>query len=466
MPPPPPWQAILRRIGAEMGSFALEAWLHPLAVEPDGEGLRLLCPTPFHRERIRARWLDRIRECAAEEAGRPVAIALGVGAGAPVRDAEPEPSAAPAPRVRPAAVPAARAPAAAPRQAELPYRFENFVVGPCNALAREACVALAEGRQLGLDVLVISADQGLGKTHLARAIDAAARRLPDRRVVCVSAERFTNEFQASLVGRSTARFKRRFRDGCDVLVVDDVQFVAGKRATQLELFHTIEHVVDAGGRVVLTSDRLPREIENLEPRLRSRMLGGLVAEIEPPDAQVRRAILKAKAAAGGVRLPEDCLDLLVDQVRGNVRDLDGALVQVVASSALLKRPIDLTLARAALRKHAADPEPPRGRPLRVEDVVRVVARAFETTPAALASRSRRRDVLLPRQLAMYLARRYTPASLQEIGRAVGREHPAVSNAIGVVEKAILERAPLRYQVEALAARLEDLSAGRGAAPGA
>ena len=242
-----------------------------------------------------------------------------------------------------------------------------------------------------------------------------------------------------------------------MLVLEDVHFLRAKSATQLELFHTLSHLIDAGVRVVLTSDRLPRDIDGLDPRLRSRMGAGLVAEIEPPDAAVRREILRSKASHGGIRLPDECVDLLVEALRGSVRDLEGALIQLVASASLLKRPIDLELTRRALHKLA--PMDPREACLDVGAVVRTVAAFFGTTPETLAMRTRRRDVLAQRQLAMYLCRQYTDAPLAAIARAFGRDHPSAANAVRKVEREILERAPLRYQVEELAARLERLRRG-------
>jgi chromosomal replication initiator protein len=336
--------------------------------------------------------------------------------------------------------------------------FDTFVVGPANALAREASVALAEARQREVNPLFLAADGGLGKTHLARSVALTAR-TGRARVLYTSAEGFTSEFLGSLRGSRIAQFKRRFREECDVLVLEDVEFLRGKESTQLELFHTVARLLDAGARVLFTGDRLPREIPDLDRRLRSQMACGLVAEIGPPDADLRRRILRARAAAGGVRLPEECLERLVEGVRGSVRDLESALGQVVASAALLKRPVDAALVEGALRKLGPGEGAPLGvRRVSVREVVELVAAFFGTTPAAMASRSRRRDVLLPRQLAMYLCRRYTDASLTEIGRLLGRDHPAVRNAVSVMERQILERPPLRYQVEALSDRLEHLRA--------
>jgi chromosomal replication initiator protein len=461
------WDGVLRRLGAEIPSFALEAWVRPIVAQVDESGLQLLCPSAFHRERLRERFLKPILACACAEAGRTIDVHLGV-AEEGSRDAGEagDPTAPPLSPGHAADVdrraPAVHAPA--PVQRSLSHTFETFVVGSCNALAREAALALAHGRQLGVSPLFLCSESGLGKTHLAHAVAAEARREGTERVVYASSESFVSDFLSSIRAQRMAGFKRRFRQECDLLVIEDVQFFGGKKSTQLELFHTMDHLLSAGARILLTADRLPRDISELDGRLRSQMTGGLVAEIEAPDAQVRRQILRAKAAAGGVHIPEPCLDRLVDGARGSVRDLEGVLIQLVASAALLKRPIDLELTEAALRKLVPSGLA-EGRPMEPEVVIRVVASYFKTTAQALASRSRRRDLVAPRQLAMYLARRYTTAPLQQIGAALGREHPAVSHALTTVGRQILERAPLRYQIEALSARLDALAARGGGGAG-
>jgi chromosomal replication initiator protein len=454
----PIWDGVLRRLQSELPAFVLDAWIRPLMPRGNGEGLELLAPSSFHRDRVAARYLAAIERQLAAEAGEALPVALAVGRAAHAAEA----AAASAPRAPRPAPPApstaataerpAREAPAMPTQAALPYSFDSFVVGQGNALAREATLALARGRRLGAGALYLAAPTGNGKTHLARAVCAE---LHSRgRVVYTSAEAFTTELLRGIRGRDTSSFKRRFRDGCDLLVVEDVQFFARKAATQLELFHTLEHLRAVGTPVILTGDRLPADIPDLDGGLRSRMASGLVAEIEPPDASLRRAILRAKASAGGVRLPEDCLERLVEAVRGSVRDLEGVLIQLVESAALLQRPIDRALTEAALRKLGRAPA--ESRLLAVGEVIESVGAFFGRTPAQLAARSRGRTVLLPRQLAMYFCRRYTGASLPEIGAALGRAHPAVRHAIEMVERNILQRAPLRYQVEELAARLEAL----------
>jgi len=466
MTPPVFWDGVLRRLGDEVPAFVLEAWVQPLVAESTSTGMRLLCPSALHRDRVSNRYLSRIHQFVQLEAGESIEIELGLAA----RDVVAGPSAAcekrtissaPEPKPRPQSrAPRARRGSAVglPHQTPLPHTFDNFVVGPCNRLAREASFAVAEGRQQPVNPLYLASDPGLGKTHLARAI-ADARNNRGGRVIYQSAETFLNQFTAAIRTKKMDRFKQRYRQGCDLLVIEDVQFLSKKNGTQLELFHTLNHLIEVGSRVVFTADRLPREISGLDERLRSHMAAGLVASLEAPDALVRREILRVKAASGGVRLPEPCLDLLVDVVRGSVRDLEGVLVQLVTTSSLLKRPIDIELTESALRKISSTMAPVKR--LEIATIIEAVATFYRTSVATLATRSRRRDVVVPRQIAMYLCRRYTNQPASQIARAFGRNHPSVSNAERTIEKKILESAPFRYKVEAIASRLDELERNGG-----
>jgi chromosomal replication initiator protein len=500
--PPKVWDALLGRLRAEMPDFAFDAWIRPLALGEDSKALVLRAPNEFHRERVRCRYLDDIESLCAE-LGPSLDVRLEIGAAAergpaeaPTAESaadtgeEAEPLvAAGASGVRPlpqavndASVGALTVPArvakvlppegsgtdkvgplratgtvvaaGAARSADpqlcFPHSFDTFVVGTGNALAREASLAVAQGRQRGVNPLYLAGPGGSGKSHLARALVATARRHGEEKAVYVSAEGFTSQLMTSIQERRTESFRRRFRGECRLLVIEDVQFLQGKAATQLELFHTVEHLRMVGSRVVLTGDRLPREMPRLDARLSSQLTSGLVAEIEPPDVALRREILRAKASRGGVHIPDECLDLLADEVRGSVRDLEGVLIQLVTSASLLGRRIDRPLTEAALHKIQGT----GFRAVAVDDVIACVSSFFGVTRAQLRSRSRKRGILVPRQLAMYLSRRYTDASLSEIGRELGRDYPAVNTAIQVVERAILERAPLRYQVGELVSRLD------------
>lgn len=399
-----------------------------------------------------------------------------------------------------------------PRTRDAAYTFDAFVVGPCNSLAREATLALARGRQASLNLLYLAADSGMGKTHLAKAavLEArfqAAALVPDgrggsafdpapglvrggakstrTRVIYTTAEQFTSDFVSAMRNGQNDAWKTRFRGPIELLVVEDVQILRGRGKTQLELFHTIAHVLEAGGRVLLTGDRSPRFLSGLDDRLKAQMGQGFVAEIDRPDPIVRRHILRTKSAAAGVHLPPECLDRLVEVtgdssgLAGNgsgalgedglpqpgrahgargasVTDIESLLIQIVTTSSLLGRPVDAALVQEAIDVKAGAAGPLAPRTLEVPEIVKAVAVFFQTRPETLASRSRRRDVLVPRQLAMYLADRYTNASYTEIGRALGRDHPSVANAIKKIEREIFEKAPVRYQVEALCDKIDGL----------
>ena len=470
------WTGALCLLEKRTTAFSFEAWLQPLRVEESASGLKLCCPNAFHQGRVRDRFLKEITSCITEVAATNISVELVVDENPPALSLVQPSTPAPTSEKKPEPAkknthtsqsgwktPGKRWTGKQPKgttQVELPYSFSSFVTGGCNALAREASYALAVGGQHGVSPLFLSSASGMGKTHLARSVATQALQSGAGNVVCTSAEGFTGDFLTAVRNRQMDQFKRVYRRNCELLVIEDVQFLSGKSSTQMELFHTVEHLRESGVRVMFTSDRFPRDITSLDPRLCSHMTAGLVAEIEPPDAHVRREILRDRAARGGVHIPPACIELLVSSLSGSVRDLEGVLIQLVSSSALLSRSIDLELTENALKKVA--PPPVHEAALDPEIIIDIVAKFFKTAPATLASRSRRREILLPRQLAMYLCHRYTDASFKQIGRALNKEHPSVSNAIRVIERRMLERAPLRYQVEAISSRIEQIKVQRSA----
>ncbi|NNL84994.1 MAG: chromosomal replication initiator protein DnaA [Myxococcales bacterium] len=471
-PPNGFWDGVLRRLEGQLPRHALEAWIEPLEPRWSKGELSLRAPGTLCRDRVEAQYRGALARALEAELGRAQAFEISTAeAGEARAGAHPEPqtqSQAAEGEVAPPrksgpdmrVVPERRGPPL--RQQSFRRGFDSFLVSESNALAREASLALAQGRQSGLSPLCLVAGTGLGKTHLARALVAEARTNGRARPLYASAERFTTDFTSSLHRKETAGFKRRFREECDLLVLEDLQFLAGKRWTQLELFHTIEHLQSLGTPVVITADRLPREIDKLDERLVSQIASGLVAEIEPPDAELRRRILRARASGAGIRVPDKCLERLATAVEGSVRDLEGVFTQLVATASLLKRPIDSELTEGALRKVGGAALDPVSRHT-VQSVLQVVTSFFGVRAADLRSRSRKRSVLEPRQLAMYFCHRLTDASLAEIGRAFDREHSSVRYAVDTVERSMLTRATLRYRVEELASRLRENEGGAGSA---
>jgi chromosomal replication initiator protein len=419
-----------------LGAPTFEAWFRELRGRLEAGRVVVLCPDRFSRDWIRARY-GRVLEDACP--GMTIEYRVEPVEGPEGRASEPRGS-----------VPgAARAPAPADESpvADEPT-LESFVAGPANALALEAARAVSRGEAGRCSPLVLTGGSGAGKTHLCRGIRRALVAGGKRGVLYRSAEEFTVEVTGAMRTGRMEEVRRRYRREANVLILEDVEFLEGKRATQAELFHTLDYLIRSDRALVFSSSRPPAELGGLESGLRSRLGSGLVALLSPPETETRRRILRERAAAGGIGIPDDCLELLATRPVESVRDLLAGLNQVVARASLLQRPVSSELVREAL---SAVSVPGRRRSL--EEIVALVASNYGTTPEALRARSRRRAVLRPRQLAMYLCRTCTDASLKEIGVAFDRDHTSVMHAVEVVERRIVEQPQLRYELEAVAAPL-------------
>jgi chromosomal replication initiator protein len=339
------------------------------------------------------------------------------------------------------------------RSALMPkYTFDNFVVGASNQFAHAASKAVANQPGDHYNPLFIYGGVGLGKTHLVNAIghqvlDGAE----DARVVYLSSESFMNELIAALRRDKMDEFKSRFRR-IDVLIVDDVQFLAGRERTQEEFFHTFNSLYESHHQIVLTSDKFPKEIPELEERLRNRFEWGLIADIQPPDIETRVAILEKKAELEGIELPQEVAIFLATNIDSNVRELEGSLTRLGAFASLNKCPITVDFAREVLQSVLRA----RGdRAITIESIQKAVCDFFRIRPTDLRSKRRTRTVALPRQVAMYLCRRYTDASFPVIGdRFGGRDHSTVIHAAHVIERRLREDATFRATVERLERLLE------------
>ncbi len=330
------------------------------------------------------------------------------------------------------------------------YSFANFVVGPSNQLAHAAAIAAAGGGGPRHNPLFLCGGTGLGKTHLVHAVAHRVRaERPQAKIVYISAEKFVNEFVQSLQDSKMAEFRSRYRERCDLLLVDDIQFLASKTQTQEEFFHAFNALHQADKQIIVTSDKYPQQLERMEERLISRFTWGLVADIQGPELETRVAILRKKAIAENIDLAPEVVLLLAQAVRSNVRELEGALIRLVAKSSLLHRAIDIDFVRAELAVTA-----PRVTETGIDDIQRAVCHHFKLTERELCSKDRHKSIAFARHVAMYLCKQRLKASFPELGRAFGnRDHTTVMSAVRKVE-ALRESDPeVRAHLEALERKL-------------
>lgn len=441
------WARVRSNLRESAGARLFEQWLKPMELIDDGdpESIRLGLPSAFMTNWVRNHYADRLLlEFRALMPGvRGVSIETRIAAPAAIKlvaeTAEPAaaaPAPAPAPLAAPAPVPLAVVtplrPAAERPPLDPRFTFDRFVVDAANRVAFNAARLLAEPGVPRFSPLFLHSGTGQGKTHLMHAIGHAFLAAhPDAIVLCMSAERFMFDFVAAMRARDTHSFKQRLR-GADLLLIDDLQFIAGKDATQEEFFHTVNEIMSAGKRLVISADRCPQALDGVEARIVSRMSVGLVADIKAPDLTLRRTILDRKLAdLPEAKVPNEVLDLLAARIHANIRELEGALNRVVAYAQLTGDRIDLDFAVATLGDVLRGAQ----RRVTIDEIQKLVSQHFELKPLELISARRSRAVARPRQIAMYLAKRLTTRSLPEIGRKFGgRDHSTVIHAVRKIEE--------------------------------
>lgn len=421
------WARIRKNLRESAGARLFEQWLKPIELDDsdDETTVRLTLPSAFTANWVRNHYQDRLVQefRAAIPAIRTVSIEVRqASAPAVLRIASDQPAEAPA-----APVEAAERPTLDPR-----LTFERFVVDPSNRVAFNAAKALAEPGVPRFSPLFLHSGTGLGKTHLMHAIGHAyLAAVPDARVFLMSAERFMFEFVAAIRANDTHAFKTRLR-GADLLMIDDLHFISGKKPTQDEFFHTINELTAAGKRLVITADRHPQGLDDVEARIVSRLAMGLVADIKMPDATLRRALLDQRLGElPEVKVPEDVLELLAHKVTGSLREVEGALNRLVAYAQLTGEEINLEFAQATL----GDVLRGGTKRITIDEIQRAVSAHYDLKPVDLVSARRAVVVARPRQIAMYLAKRLTTRSLPEIGRKFGgRDHSTVIHAVRRIEE--------------------------------
>lgn len=434
------WEEVLEIMAADLPERSFDAWLkNSRPVQLDGNTLYVEFPNEFTKDWVEARYANPLTKTLRQVANRDWDIKFTIPEGVrslasptqPVKELPSievvEPSlATPTIEVVDQASPKAPSSVLNPR-----YTFESFVVGNSNRFAHAACLAVAEGPAKAYNPLFIYGGVGLGKTHLMHAIGHyALERNPNISVVYVTSETFTNDLISAIGKKSMVDFRNKYRN-VDILLIDDIQFVAGKESTQEEFFHTFNALYEANRQLIISSDRPPKDIPTLEERLRSRFEWGLTADIQPPDLETRIAILRKKANDDNLVIDQDVLSYIATHIQSNIRELEGALVRVTAHCNLHNVPLSLENVAEALKDIL---KVPANRPVTIEGIMDVVADHYSIKVAEMKSKRRTRNITFPRQVAMYLARDLTESSLPEIGQAFGgRDHSTVIHAIEKIE---------------------------------
>jgi chromosomal replication initiator protein len=428
------WARLLESLSRKLPATVLDTWVRPcrlLAVE--GDHLRIGSPNSFSRDWLVQHHLDALQAAAQECVGGNPRVSV-------VLD---EAAAADAPAATPRA---ARAGGGSAEGLNPRYTFDTFVVGSSNQFAQAACQAVAELPSRAYNPLFIYGGVGLGKTHLLHAVGHQSVKLfPGMTVVYLSSERFTNELINAIRYDRTAEFRARYRN-IDLLLIDDVQFISGKERTQEEFFHTFNDLYESRKQIIVSSDSPPKDIPEIEERLRSRFEWGLIADIQFPDFETRVAILKKKAALERVQLADDVAYLIASRIKSNIRELEGSLTRMIAFCALTGREMSVDLTQEVLGELWGEEE----KVVTIDQIQRKVCDFFGIKLSDLKAQNRTKAVAFPRQIAMYISRQLTHASLSEVGRAFGgKDHTTVLHAVAKVQTLLQEDPKLRKTVDGL-----------------
>ncbi len=439
------WETVLSHLKTTVSDQVFETWLRPLRfVSREGSLLLVATPHKFFKQWIEENYMPQLEQAARKELGGGVAVEIVVGS---EEDGEVERAAHTAEMSL-----TAETRATLPRQktqngALNPrYTFDRFVVGAGNQFAHAASYAVANDPAKSYNPLFIYGGVGLGKTHLLHAIGNLTQiHNPRVRLCYITAEKFTNELIFSLRTNRMPDFKEKYRN-VDMLLVDDVQFIAGKQRTQEEFFHTFNDLYSSRRQIVVSSDKFPKEIPDLEERIQSRFEWGLVADIQPPDLETRLAILNRKAEADQIPLPPEVSLFLATMIKNNIRELEGSLIRIGAHASLTKREINMDLAREVLSRLLESSV----REISPDSILKAVSEHYGVKVSDLRSGRKHKVVALPRQIAMYLMRELTNCSFPDIGqRFGGRDHSTVMYAVKMIEKKSKDDVSLRNSIEAL-----------------
>ncbi len=447
------WQRCSEKIKQEVSPQTFDRWFAGIEeLDSSESSLAIQAPDPFTANTLRSRYWGIVADILKQEAGPGVVLSLSVN-DAPTNGASPSsgPAAAPpaegveTPRKKP------QAPPAKPDFLNPKHHFENFVVGNSNRFAHACSLRLADGKGAVLSPLFIYGGVGLGKTHLMHAIaHHVLDRQPKTRIFYTSSENFINELIASIRQNQMAAFRSKYRK-VDILMIDDIQFIAGKERTQEEFFFTFNALQEARKQIVITGDKMPKDTPGLEERLRSRFVSGMIADIGAPDFETKVAILQKKADEQEFLLDREVAHYIAEKVRSNVRELEGCLIRLGIHASLHDMEIDLPVAQEVLRGIIRDPS----RSSSVDSIQKIVAEHFQVRVGDLKSKNRSRSFAVPRQIAMFLARKLTRASTTEIGRRFGgKDHSTVIHSTQKIEALLKTDQSLSATIQALEQKID------------
>lgn len=437
------WQRVKSSLATQIPSHAFRMWIDPLEMgSADANSVQLNCPNLFFRKRVMENFGDLIRAEIRRLTGNNIALDLVVNNDG-TKSAGVEP-----PEQLP--LPDMAAPTSYGRLLRQDYTFDQFVVGKNNEFAYSAALSLAVRKNLQQHSLFLLSKAGMGKSHLSQAIGhQIISQSPSERVYYMTAEDFTNEMVTSYKTNSVNTFKEKYHKGCDVLLLEDVQYLSGKDRTQIELSHTLDSLFNENKKIIFSSCCSPSDIPKLNENLRSRLVCGLVSNIEPPDYRMRVKILKKYSHANRWAIPSEVLEYLATELTSDVRQLKSGLVGVTAKASLLGSPINVVMAADVVKNIVC-----QAQAITINSIKKLVCKYYNISLKDLTSRSRKQAVVRPRQVAIYLARRYTDQPLQAIGKSFNRYHATALHAIGAVEKGIQQGSPIQRHVEYLSEKLE------------
>jgi len=434
------WDKSVHLIKNKISQQNFDTWIRPIRVTSlEGNQVHLSVPNKFFKDWLMENYRLIITDALSSIAGVELHVDFMIGGdgGGPAAQASVagRPTAASTKTVR----------SKTHTSLNQNYRFERFVVGASNQFAHAAAVSVAEQPAKNYNPLFIYGGVGLGKTHLLNAIGMHAVSLyPQMNVVYVSAEEFLNELVSSIRYDKMPKFREKYRN-IDYLLIDDIQFIAGKGKTEEEFFHTFNTLHDSGKQIVVTSDKFPKDIPNLEGRLRSRFEWGLIADIQPPEIETRMAIIEKKAQENKVNLPKNVAHYIAVHAESNIRELEGFLIRIAAYSSLREREIDLDLAREVLKKIIRQSEK---EDITIEDIIKAVAIKTGVKISDVKSPKKNKHIVLARQVAMYLARKLTSASFPDIGEKIGgRDHSTIIYANNKLKRIIATDVKIKNLVE-------------------